>query len=96
MWLAIIVYRVSASRLRQLDSSYILDTKVMNDLRFTLADVGGNQRRDTDGMVIYVGEGAGMNGIYNTPYFDQEMVSNYTVQASGNDLIKSKTIMHCF
>jgi len=60
------------------------------------SDVGGNQRRDTDGMVIYVGEGAGMNGIYNTPYFDQEMVSNYTVQASGNDLIKSKTIMHCF
>ena len=41
-------------------------------------DVGGNQRRDTDGMVIYVGEGGG--GMFNTPYFDQEMVSNYTVQ----------------
>lgn len=42
------------------------------------SDVGGNQRRDTDGMVIYVGEGGG--GMFNTPYFDQEMVTNYTVQ----------------
>jgi len=42
------------------------------------SDVGGNQRRDSDGMVIYVGDGGG--GKFNTPYFDQEMVTNYTVQ----------------
>ena len=47
-----------------------------------LADFGGNQRWDTDGMVIYVGEGGG--GMFNTPYFDQEMVTNYTVQVKMN------------
>ena len=29
-------------------------------------------------MVIYVGEG--INGVYNTPYFDATMKTNYTVQ----------------
>jgi len=34
---------------------------------------------DTEDMVIYVGEG--INGVYNTPYFDATMKTNYTVQA---------------
>ena len=29
-------------------------------------------------MVIYVGEG--INGVYNTPYFDATMKKNYSVQ----------------
>ena len=33
---------------------------------------------DAEDMVIYVGEG--INGVYNTPYFDATMKTNYTVQ----------------
>ena len=43
-------------------------------------DAGGKQRRETDGTVIYIGDGGG--GMFNTPYFDQEMQTNYTVQVN--------------
>ena len=33
---------------------------------------------DAEDMVIYVGEG--INGVYNTPYFDATMKTNYSVQ----------------
>lgn len=39
--------------------------------------VGGPDTEEED-MVIYVGEG--MNGIYNQPYFDNSMKTNFTVQ----------------
>ena len=39
--------------------------------------VGGPDTHEED-MVIYVGEG--MNGIYNQPYFDNSMKTNFTVQ----------------
>ena len=44
--------------------------------------VGGPDTEGED-MVIYVGEG--MNGIYNMPYFDNSMKTNFTVQV-GTDL----------
>ena len=39
--------------------------------------VGGPDSEGEE-MVIYVGEG--MNGIYNMPYFDNSMKTNFTVQ----------------
>jgi len=40
---------------------------------------GRNSRSDNDGMLIYVGEG--INEIYNMPYFDNTMKTNFSVQA---------------
>ena len=43
-----------------------------------LGSVVGGPDSEEDDMVIYVGEG--MNGIYNQPYFDNSMKTNFTVQ----------------
>ena len=45
--------------------------------------VGGPDTEGED-MVIYVGEG--MNGIYNMPYFDNSMKTNFTVQVRTENL----------
>lgn len=42
--------------------------------------MGGGVDGDTEGMVIYIGEGDGMTGMYGQPYFDNTMKTNYTVQ----------------
>ena len=42
--------------------------------------VGGGVDGDTEGMVIYFGEGDGLTGMYGQPYFDNTMKTNYTVQ----------------
>ena len=52
--------------------------------------VGGPDTEEED-MVIYVGEG--MNGIYNQPYFDNSMKTNFTVQVricNKKSLIREK------
>ena len=52
--------------------------------------VGGPDTQEED-MVIYVGEG--MNGIYNMPYFDNSMKTNFTVQVricNKKSLIREK------
>ena len=54
-------------------------------------DVGGNHRSDTDGTVIYVGDG--IEGMFNTPYFDQEMLTNYTVQVNMTRIYSKYTNM---
>ena len=40
--------------------------------------VGVGNQLDMEGMVIYSGEG--INGVYNMPYFDNTMKTNYSVQ----------------
>ena len=42
--------------------------------------VGGGSDGDREGMLIYVGEGDGLTGMYGRPYFDNTMKTNYTVQ----------------
>lgn len=52
--------------------------------------VGGPDTEEED-MVIYVGEG--MNGVYNQPYFDNSMKTNFTVQVricNKKSLIREK------
>ena len=48
----------------------------------TSALVGGGSHGEAEEMVIYVGEG--LNGVYNRPYFDNTMKTNFTVQVNIN------------
>lgn len=48
-------------------------------LLFNAALVGGGSHSEAEEMVIYMGEG--LNGVYNRPYFDNTMKTNFTVQA---------------
>jgi len=41
-------------------------------------EVGCKYKRDHEGMLVYVGDDRDQT--FNTPYFDQEMITNYTVQ----------------
>lgn len=50
-------------------------------LVFNAGGVGGGSDGDREGMLIYVGEGDGLTGMYGRPYFDNTMKTNYTVQA---------------
>ena len=52
----------------------------------TAALVGGGSHGEAEEMVIYMGEG--LNGVYNRPYFDNTMKTNFTVQVNIN-------IKHC-
>ena len=50
----------------------------MQKINFNFFTVGLGVEDDAEDMVIYVGEG--INGVYNTPYFDASMKTNYSVQ----------------
>ena len=49
-----------------------------NDRQVFFQEVGGKYKRDHEGMLVYVGDDRDQT--FNTPYFDQEMITNYTVQ----------------
>ena len=60
--------------------AFIFHTTIDVAIIFISDIVGGgrNSRSDNDGMLIYVGEG--INEIYNMPYFDNTMKTNFSVQ----------------
>ena len=50
----------------------------MNESEVFFKEVGCKYKRDHEGMLVYVGEDG--EQAFNTPYFDKEMITNYTVQ----------------